>query len=124
MLRVVHTSFALAWAIATVACHSPATVAPPSSSPSVDARVIAIDAPPAAIVVEPISDSECERYVDHVLQLGQDVMRKTKPVDEVPTSEQVAAIRARLLVAKPCRDLSRPLWTCAIAATDAEAVRR
>lgn len=115
MIRV----FALA---ALAACSSPAT-APSNPTPPV-APDAGVDAPEAATapVAPPLTDDECARYVDHVLELGLAAMRASKPAELVPTAEQVAESRARLLATAPCRELPRAAWECALAAADQAAL--
>jgi hypothetical protein len=83
---------------------------PRGGTPAVDA------APP------PITADECGAYVDHVLAVALGAMRGTRAADEIPTSEQVATIRAKLVASAPCRELDRAAWTCAMAAVDQAAL--
>ncbi|MBP8810896.1 MAG: hypothetical protein KBG48_26305 [Kofleriaceae bacterium] len=118
-----------AFAIAVVlsACSAPSAPTTPPRPATVDAAVEAeADAGPAVAVVAPapapVTDEECGRYVDHVLAVGLDAMRATKPADLIPTPEQVAESRGRLLASRPCKELPRAAWACALAARDQAAL--
>jgi hypothetical protein len=118
-----------AFAIAVVlsACSAPSAPTTPPRPATVDAGGEAeADAGPAVAVVAPapapVTDEECGRYVDHVLAVGLDAMRATKPADLIPTPEQVAESRGRLLASRPCKELPRAAWACALAARDQAAL--
>ena len=118
-----------AFAIAVVlsACSSPSAPTAPPRPATVDAAAEAGgDAGPegatAAPAPAPVTDEECGRYVDHVLAVGLDAMRATKPADLIPTPEQVAESRGRLLASQPCKELPRAAWACALAARDQAAL--
>jgi hypothetical protein len=67
----------------------------------------------------PLTRGECERMIDHVLQIGMAEQRKAKPAEYVPTDAQVAEIRVKLAAEQlqPCLAWPRPVWECTIAAT-------
>lgn len=81
-------------------------------------------APPVDAAPVPIGDDDCVRFVDHTLAIGLAQQRATKPPEYVPTPEQMAEIRTRLLASKPCVDLTRPEYECALAATTQDALYR
>jgi hypothetical protein len=118
---------ALAIAVVLSACSAPSAPTTPPRPATVDAGGEAeADAGPAVAVVAPmpapVTDEECGRYVDHVLAVGLDAMRATKPADLIPTPEQVAESRGRLLASRPCKELPRAAWACALAARDQAAL--
>lgn len=86
--------------------------------PSDDAAVAEAAAP------APLAEDECVRFIDHTLAVGMAEQRASKPADYVPTDEQVAAIRAKLIASKPCAELTRPQWECALAAATRDALYR
>jgi hypothetical protein len=65
-----------------------------------------------------LTRAECEKMIDHVLQIGMEEQRKTKPAEYVPTEAQVADIRAGLVAQQlqPCLAWPRPVWECTMAA--------
>ncbi len=95
--------------------------APPAPAPAIDAGP-AVETPAVDAAPPPITADECGAYVDHVLAVALGAMRGTRAADEIPTSEQVAAIRAKLVASAPCRELDRAAWTCAMAAVDQAAL--
>jgi|JI10StandDraft_1071094.scaffolds.fasta_scaffold07516_1 hypothetical protein len=120
---------ALAIAVVLSACSAPSAPTTPPRPATVDAGGEAeADAGPAVAVAvvapmpAPVTDEECGRYVDHVLAVGLDAMRATKPADLIPTPEQVAESRGRLLASRPCKELPRAAWACALAARDQAAL--
>lgn len=110
---------------ALFACHHGAPRAIPAPAPTGDAGVAA-DAPPPppppADAAPAITADECGAYVDHVLAVAVAAMRATRPADQVPTADQVAAIRTSLVASEPCRELTRAELTCALAAADQPAL--
>ncbi|MEZ4399687.1 MAG: hypothetical protein R3B06_06695 [Kofleriaceae bacterium] len=101
-----------------VACKPPPVVAP-DPEPAVDAGVPDA-APPvdaAGPVAAQVAPEACAAYVDHVLALGRAAMRANRPDELVPTDDQVADIRARLIAGAPCRELTPAEVACAMAAT-------
>lgn len=73
-------------------------------------------------VAAPISDDECLVLIDHTLALGLAEQRASKPAEYVPTAEQVAEIRTKLIAQRPCAELTRPQYVCALAAADQAAL--
>ncbi len=114
-------SASLSLALVLAACPHAAPTAPPTPPAAIDAgpEVVAptVDAAPPALTAD-----ECGAYVDHVLAVALTAMRGTRAADEIPTGEQVAAIRAKLVASEPCRELDRAAWTCALAASDQAAL--
>lgn len=105
---------------ALAACSSPAPPTTPTPpAPAIDAG-LDLDAvePPPPVAAAPLTDDDCGRYVDHVLAIGLEAMRASRSAELVPTPEQIAESRARLLATGPCRELPREAWTCALAARD------
>lgn len=78
-----------------------------------------VDATPA-----PVSDDDCVRFVDHTLEIGLAQQRATKPPEYVPTPAQMAEIRTRLIASRPCAELTRDQYECALAATTQDALYR
>ncbi len=112
----------LSLALGLAACpHAAPTAAPPAPAPAIDAGP-AVETPAVDAAPPPITADECGAYVDHVLAVALGAMRGTRAADEIPTSEQVAAIRAKLVASAPCRELDRAAWTCAMAAVDQAAL--
>jgi hypothetical protein len=70
----------------------------------------------------PLSRAECEQMIDHVLDVGMAQQRASKPADYVPTPEQVAKIRERLVIDQlsACLAWSRTQWQCVMTATTVE----
>lgn len=70
----------------------------------------------------PLSRAECEQMIDHVLEIGMAQQRASKPADYVPTPEQVAQIRQRLVIDQlsACLAWSRTQWQCVMTATTIE----
>ncbi|HUQ08463.1 MAG TPA: hypothetical protein VM261_38495 [Kofleriaceae bacterium] len=66
----------------------------------------------------PLTRADCEKMIDHVLQIGMEEQRKTKPAEYVPTEAQVADIRAKMVEKQlePCLEWPRPVWECTMAA--------
>jgi len=116
-------------ALTLVSCSGRAA---PPTSPSVTAAAdgdAGVTAPPpdvgaGPVAAAPITDAECGQLVDHTLALGMADQRATKSPDDVPTPDQVDEIRAALLAAQPCAQLTRAQLTCAQAATTRAALYR
>jgi hypothetical protein len=89
----------LSLALGLAACpHAAPTAAPPAPAPAIDAGP-AVETPAVDAAPPPITADECGAYVDHVLAVALGAMRGTRAADEIPTSEQVATIRAKLVPA-------------------------
>jgi len=71
---------------------------------------------------KPLSRAECEQMIDHVLEVGLAQQRASKAPEHVPTKEQVAAIRERLVADQlsACLAWSRSQWDCVMASTTVE----
>lgn len=67
----------------------------------------------------PLTRAECEKMIDHVLAVGMDEQREQKKAEYVPTDEQVAEIRAKMVEQQlpQCLEWPRPVWECTMAAT-------
>lgn len=80
------------------------------------------DAAPAPPRPAPLSRAECEQMIDHVLEIGMAQQRASKPPDYVPTPEQVAQIRQRLVADQlsACLAWSRTQYQCVMASTTVE----
>src|SRR5258705_8835303 len=77
---------------------------PPTPSPIDAASEHApIDAPISA-EPGPLTRDECVALIDHELEVGMADQRARKPSDLVPTADQVAALRAKLVAEQvdPC----------------------
>lgn len=72
----------------------------------------------------PLTREECVALIDHELEVGMADQRARKSADLVPTADQVAALRAKLVAEQvdPCLAMPRAQWTCAMAATTQEAL--
>lgn len=72
----------------------------------------------------PVTSAECEQMIDHVLAIGMEEQRKNKPAEYVPTEEQVATIRAKLVAQQmeSCLAWPRPVWECTMAAATVTAL--
>ena len=72
----------------------------------------------------PLTRAECEQMIDHVLAIGMEEQRKQKPAEYVPTEQQVADIRAKLVEQQlePCLAWPRPVWECTMAAPSVSAL--
>jgi hypothetical protein len=71
-----------------------------------------------------LTRAECEKMIDHVLEIGMAEQRKNKPAEYVPTEAQVADIRAKMVEQQmdQCLAWPRPVWECTIASTTIEAL--
>lgn len=125
-MRAAAAVLALALVVASAAGLASCRTPPPrdgvergSGAAAVDAGAIAppIDAAPARV-----SDEECVRLIDHTLEVGLALQRTVKPPEYVPTAEQVAEIRAKLIAQRPCDALTRAQYACALAAGDQAAL--
>lgn len=105
--------------VAITGCPTPPPQPPQPAAPIDAAPAPAVDAPAAPA---PVTDAECTQFVDHALAVGMAQQRATKRDAYVPTDDQVAVIRANLIASRPCVGLSRPQWTCALAATTQDAL--
>src|SRR5215208_3792479 len=109
----------IATAIVAAACGSrggsPPPTAPGPAGSSADAPA-ATETTPAPAPDAPLSDDECARLVNHIIDIGLDVQRRTRRPEEVPTEEQVAKIRAELVpkMRTQCAHFSRASWQCAM----------
>lgn len=112
--------------IAIAACRTPPARPAGAPAPGDDAAAVepTADAAVAEVAPAPLTEAECVRFVDHTIEVGMAQQRATKSEDYVPTAEQVAAIRTRLLAGRPCDGLTRPEWECALAATTQELLYR
>ncbi len=113
-------------ALALVACgpkNTPAPV-PPDPPDSDGTGGGAATGKPAAPTEKPapLSRAECEQMIDHVLEVGLAQQRANKAPEHVPTKEQVAAIRERLVADQlsACLAWSRAQWDCVMASTTVE----
>jgi hypothetical protein len=72
----------------------------------------------------PLTRADCEKMIDHVLEIGMAEQRKNKPAEYVPTEAQVADIRAKMVAQQmdECLAWPRPVWECTIAAPTIEAL--
>jgi hypothetical protein len=106
--------------ISLAACGGPkhGDTSPPTGGAASDAGVAS--APDAGDAVASASPTrpECEQLVDHILAMGMAEQRKAKPADQVPTDEQVATIRAKMVeeLVPQCLQFTRASWQCAMAA--------
>jgi hypothetical protein len=115
----------LAMALATAAACGPKnTPAPvPPDPPEGNGGAAGTAGPPSpAEKPKPLSRAECEQMIDHVLDVGLAQQRANKAPEHVPTKEQVAAIRERLVADQlsACLAWSRSQWDCVMASTTVE----
>jgi hypothetical protein len=119
-----HARLAIATAITSLlltACGShgdkPAPAAPgPTTAPA------SASAAPAPAAEAALTEAECAQLINHIVDVGMDLQRKTRKPEEVPTEDQVAKIRAQMIhsMTPDCLRFSRASWTCAMAATTEE----
>jgi hypothetical protein len=72
----------------------------------------------------PLTRADCEKMIDHVLEIGMAEQRKNKPAEYVPTEAQVADIRAKMVEQQmdECLAWPRPVWQCTMDATTVTAL--
>jgi len=115
--------------IVTASCSGGTTAQPvpaaPGNEPALDAA-IEPDVEPGAIPAdnhppEPgrPSHHECERLLDHVIELGRAAHAPKVAPDQVPTDEQVAKIREGMAreFLPSCQAMERAMYECALNAT-------
>jgi hypothetical protein len=73
----------------------------------------------------PLDQDDCTRLLDRYLELEQAELRATLPPEEVPTEEQIAAIRARMQKdgMAGCIGQPRAPYMCAMEAATKPALR-
>jgi len=69
----------------------------------------------------PLSRDECTAMLGHIFDLGIAEKKKTWTADQTPTTDELAASRAKLIDAnlQECMQLPRAQYACAIRATTA-----
>jgi small lipoprotein (TIGR04454 family) len=72
----------------------------------------------------PLTESECEAVIDHILDAQLAEMAKHKKADEMPTDEQVANLRVKLRgeMMDQCLVWDRASYQCIMAAPDLAAI--
>ena len=80
---------------------------------------------PAPAADRRLDEADCGRLLDRYIDLEQAELAATLPPEEVPTAEQVAAIRARMREEgmSGCVGQPRAPFDCAMAAPDKAALR-
>jgi hypothetical protein len=111
--------------VAAAACSSPAKHVDQTPGDDVYVLIDAAAAPAPDAGPVALTDGDCERLIDHILEVQIVEMRKHKKPDEVPTDEQVAKLRVQLRteMMDECKAWSRPSYECIIAAPDLAAVQ-
>jgi small lipoprotein (TIGR04454 family) len=69
-----------------------------------------------------LSEAECNQIIDHAIAVLNDELRASKPEDEWPTEDQIAALRADLAAdfMDECRQYDRFVYECMMAAKDSQ----
>jgi hypothetical protein len=113
----------LALLVAMAACGGGASSGPAASDGR--ARPGAPATTSADAVARPLDREDCTRLLDRYLELEQAELRASLPPEEVPTEEQVAAIRTRMHAdgMPGCVGQPRAPYACAMAAPTKPALR-
>lgn len=79
----------------------------------------------AAAGAGPLTEADCERLLDHMLELLIADKKKTAKPDEVPTEEDVAKTRARMsaVTKDKCIGSPRAPYDCSMKAESTEQIR-
>jgi hypothetical protein len=92
---------------------APAAPSPPASQPGAAAPA------PAPADDRPLTEDDCSAMIGHIVDVGMEAQRRTKPADKVPTADAVAEIKAKMIesMMPQCLQFDRASWKCAMDAT-------
>ncbi len=103
------------------AAHGPKT---PPPSAGIDAGATAATAPLDAGPGAPLTDAECDDFVDHVVAIAARKRADEVPAEQVNTDEEVRQVseKLRTQMRALCKNITRELFACAMKAPDATAL--
>jgi len=92
----------------------------PAATPDAGAAVPDPGVPDQA----PLSEDECARMINHLVDIGLETQRRGKKPEELPAAEQVTEIRSTMVreMMPECLRFDRASWRCAMNATTSEQV--
>ena len=80
----------------------------------------------AVVAAGPITQAECEQMVDHILQIGVEATKKTKPEAEWPKPDEIAQAKAAMVGDKAfmddCLKFERAQFQCVMNAAAPDAL--
>ena len=74
------------------------------------------DAAVVAVADAPAETAMCEALVAHAIGMYLGELSATTPADQLPTPDEIAKLTAELRGDPACREFSRPMFECAMAA--------